>query len=168
MRYLIILMLVLVGCGQDLEVKTEDRMVEVQKEVFRSQDFEGFWYCENGSTLELMSDYQDRITFETISQSLISLNFDGGTGIHALLSDRDVVINNNKLVMAPRNVTYSSTSNDIERDGTTSNITGSRRTDIAVKLKTVNSLVINIKIYNASINGGITRVDANRTFNCTL
>lgn len=169
MKYLILAgLLIFSGCGKDVVVQTVEK--EVTKEVFLPQDFEGYWYCGNSSNVELIADYQDRITFETSGQSLNSLNPESLTefGTHPTIGERDLILNNGKLVINPRNYNYSSSTHDIEEDVSGSNITGNHRTDIKVELKTSKELTLEIKIWSGALNTNINEIIATRTFNCTL
>ena len=160
---IMISLLLLASCGKDYVHTTST----VEKEVYLAQDFEGFYSCDNYSQVELIVDYQDRVTFETTAQSLNSINPDNGTlGTHPTVSERDLVVNGDSLVISPRNYNYSSSTHDIEEDTGGSNITGQRRTDVSVKKTGENTIELKFVIFSGAINSNINYVDAERTLNC--
>lgn len=145
------------GCGKDVSLV----------ETFKAQDFEGFYYCDNNSTLELISDFSNRVTFESSGQSLNSVNpKNDSLGTHPTISDRDLIAVNNKLVMSPRNYNYNSSTHDLETDVRGSNITGNRRTDISLKLLTEHEIELTIDIFEGPVNGNVNSIVAKRLFNC--
>lgn len=162
MRKVLLLVLftaIAVSCGDDVQVFN-------QYSQLSSSDFEGFYECENGSRVELIADFADRITFETIGQSFNSVNPENGTlGTHPVIADRDVLILGNQLMLAPRDYNYTD-GNDIEEDNSGSNIRGRRRTDIKVSLLTERDLQVSFQIYDNRSNDNINGIAASRTFNC--
>jgi hypothetical protein len=156
------LLLLLVSCNDNEYLTVE------QVNVVESQEFEGFYYCDNSSQIELLVDFADRVTIETTGQSLNSINPKNGTlGTHPVIGDRDLLMNGNKLIINPRNYHYSSLSHDIEEDLSGNNITGHKRTDIEIS-KTDGGIQILIKIYAGAVNQNINNIIAERTINCTL
>lgn len=160
MKSLILASLVVLGltsCGK--EYVTTTQMV--------AQDFEGFYYCDNNSNIELVTDYNNSVIVESYGQSMNSVNPKNGTlGTHPTVSYRDLVINGNKLVIFPRNYNYSSSTHDIENDTTGSNITGNKRTDVLFQLNNDKSLKVEFTIYSNAVNSNINSVIAKRTFTC--
>lgn len=168
MKYLLLaLTLTLFSCGKDTtEVRIEEK--EVIKEVFVAQDFEGYWYCDNNSNVELLADYQDRITFDTAGQSLNSINPANSTlGTFPTVGERDLVVNGNKLVINPRNYNFDSSKHDIEKDAG-GDINGKKRVDLEVELINQSELKIKFTVYANSINSNINFIDVEREFNCSL
>lgn len=162
-------LILLASCGKEYVHTTSEVEVEVEKEVFIAQDFEGFYTCDNYSQVELIVDYQDRVTFETSGQSLNSINpKNGSLGTHPTVSERDLVVNDNSLVINPRNYNYSSSSHDIEEDLSGSNITGNKRTDISVTKVDDTTIKIKFVIFDGAVNSNINDVIAERELNCTL
>jgi len=158
--FMIIVTGLMSGCG-----KTEYNNVLVPTRM--AQDFEGLFYCENGSNVELIADYQDRVTFETSGQSLNSINPINSTlSTHPIISNRDVVVNGNKLVMFPVNVTYSSSTHDVEKDAG-GDINGKKRTDYSISLNEQDQLLIKITIYDNAINSNINSIIVEREFTCS-
>lgn len=167
-------LLVLVSCGNDevllqtVEKEVEVlKEVEVTKEVYKAQDFEGFYFCDNNSSLELLTDHNNRVTFDTYGQSMNSINPQNDTlGTHPVISERDVLIKGNRLIIPPKNYNYSSSTYDIEEDDTGSNITGKKRTDVIVEKSNDDSITVEFVIYSNAINQNINWIVANRKFTC--
>lgn len=162
----VVALVFVVGCGR------KDRVVEVEVEVEKivavAQDFEGTYLCDNNSYLELIADYKDRITFETSGQSMNSINPQNGTvGTHPVIGERDVVVvGGDRLLIAPRNYTYSSSTHDLENDLTGSNVTGSRRTDVEVKKVSDNKISVKFEIYSGAVNSNVNGIIITREFVC--
>ena len=91
---ILLFILMLSGCGKDYELQTIEHISEivVEREVVVPQEFEGYWYCENGSNVELLADFKNLISFETLGQYLISDNKDGSFGLHPKISLKDLII----------------------------------------------------------------------------
>lgn len=154
---LITLSLLLTSCGKEYVTSVE----------YKAQDFEGYYYCENNSTIELVTDYSNRVTIESTGQSLNSVNPQNNTlGTHPTISYRDLIINKDRLVIPQRNYNYSSSTYDLENDTTGSDITGSKRTDVNMKMLSSDHLEVNIKIYANAINSNINSIVLDRTFSC--
>ena len=152
------IILMFTSCGKEYVTTTE----------YKTQDFEGYYYCDNNSNIELVTDFNNSVTVDSFGQSLNSVNPQNNTiGTHPLISYRDLVINGNKLIISPRNYTYSSSTHDLENDVSGSNITGSKRTDVSMTLVSENVLSISIKIYSGAINTNINNIILNRTFTCS-
>jgi hypothetical protein len=172
---LIAFSLILIGCGKTkYKTQTNETIVEkeikveVEKEVMLEQDFEGYWICDNNSNVEILVDYNNRATFETTGQSINSVNPDNDTlGTFPVISERDVIINNQKLLIAPRNYTFNKNTHDIEKD-LGGDIDGSRRVDWSFVLKKHNKLHINVKVYDGAINNNINKIIVDRTIKCEL
>lgn len=163
MKKLILILLLLTGCGKDSYYHTKEYVPVVD-----AQDFEGYWYCDNNSNLELIADFKNRITFETIGQSLNTVNPSNDTlGTFPVISERDVLVNNNKLLINPRNYTFDKDTHDVEKD-TGGDIDGQKRVDLLIELKSKKKLNIKVKVYNDKINNNINSIVADREFNCSL
>jgi len=118
--------------------------------------FEGYWDLPNGGYLELFVTKDNR-AYIYGTQRIYSVNFDDGLALHPNISAgphfiRDSIVNGEYYT------TYSSTTHDLERDGTTSNITGSRKTVYTLKIQSDGKLRINLITYSSD---GLT-IDANR------
>lgn len=172
----LLLLLALVSCGSEeyiletVEVEKEVEVIkeiEVVKEVFIAQDFEGYYFCDNNSSIELLTDHNNRVTFDTTGQSMNSINPQNGTlGTHPTVGERDLLIKNNRLVINPRNYNYSSSTHDIENDTTGSNITGNKRTDLIVEKVDSETITVEYVIYSGAVNSNINSVIAKRKFTC--
>lgn len=147
-------------------VSCEDDVYNYHSELTSTQAFEGYFQCENNSSIELLTDFSGAVYFDTSGQNLNSINPENGTlGTHPVISDRDVLAYDNQLILKPRNYNYSSSTSDIEEDISGSNITNSRRTDLSFRLEE-DTLKIEISIYQNALNKNINSVVAFRTFTC--
>lgn len=157
---ILFILFLLAGCSEDIFNNTYAYPVSAEQ-------FEGYYRCDNNSTLELISDFADRVSFETSGQSLNSLNPQNNTlGTHPVVSERDLLVYGNSLLIAPRNYNYNSSTHDIEEDGSGSNITGNRRTDISVTRTHDSSLEVTFSIYQNSVNNNINSIVAYRELTC--
>jgi len=150
-------LVLLTSCGKDISVI----------ETFKTQDFEGFYFCDNQSSLELLVDFNNRVTFETSGQSLNTVNPVNDTlGTHPTIGERDLLMANNKLIVTPRNYNYNSATHDIEEDVGGSDINGNRRTDLEVVLVKEKEVNITISIFANAVNSNVNNVVVKRTINC--
>jgi len=158
MRVLIILLFILTGCGTDHHYDV----------IEQSQAFEGHYEFINSkgerSFLELSTDGNGNVTFESTGQSLNSINpKNNSTGTHPNITDRNVQPVNGKLILPSRNYNYSSSTHDIEEDDSGSNITGNHRTDITVEKVGYNKIKLTIQIWDGALNNNVNNIIANRT-----
>lgn len=158
---LLVLGLALIGCKNDMKETSSVIIVDNTK----AQAFEGNFGCKNGSFIELLQDSNGNITFETIGQSLNSVNPNNNTiGTHPTISDRNIAVINSS-VRVSRNYTYSSSTHDLEQDTNGSNITGSHRTDVRLQL-IKGGIKVSIDIWAGAVNSNINNIVAKRVFEC--
>lgn len=133
---------------------------------YKAQDFEGFYKCSNNSQVELIADFNNRVSFETYGQSLNSINPKNQTlATHPTVSEKDLLIVGNSLIINPRNYTYSSSTHDVEQDASGANITGNKRTDIKVT-RLESKINIEFIIYANANNSNINSITAQRVVEC--
>lgn len=159
-------LILLASCGKEYTHTTSE--IEVEKEVYVAQDFEGYWYCDNGSNVELLADHLDRITFDTTGQSLNLINPSNSTlGTFPVIGERDLSVNDGKLIINPRNYNFDNNKHDIEKDSG-GDINGKRRVDLTVTLTSASTLTIKFKVYAGAINSNINYIDVDRELTCSL
>ena len=161
---MLIAALSLLGCGDDAPVShtvTEyvDRVETV--ETIKVNAFEGYFECDNGGYLDMLSD-DNSVYLER--QLLISKNTDGSYGNFPSLSSSKLVLSGNTFRYM-ENANFSSTTNDIEEDGSNSNITGQHALNVTGEL-TGSKLVLKLKVYDGKINGNLNDIIVNRTIKC--
>lgn len=163
MKKLIILTiaaLFLSACGSDYHTIEK---VPVEVEVPVAQDFEGVFYFENGSQIELVAGYDGDVTILRSGQSLQSINPQNDTlGSHPTVSGEGFEVSNGKIFFFS-NANYTG-GNDLEEDVSGSNITGQKRTDYLIELLGDGRLQLTIKIYSDKINNNANYVVATRIF----
>lgn len=166
------LIVILTGCGTEEKtdkrstpyvVETEKEVnVEVEKEVtvevekVSPPSLAGYKLLPDGGYLELFETYDGRIyVFST--QLVFTRNLDGGLAKHpSFLAGPHVV--KDGVVTIQQNINYNATVNDVEKDGTCSNISGTRFTILTMRMVD-NKFTLNIKIYSAD---GLS-IDVDRT-----
>jgi len=120
-------------------------------------DFDAFWALPNGGYLELLLTDDNRVVLYG-TQRIYSVNFDGGLALHPTISAGPHYIRNG-MINGEYNANYSSTTNDLERDGSTSNISGVRKTVYNLRVQEDGRLRINLITYSTS---GLI-IEVNRT-----
>ena len=136
-------------------VETEIEVVEV--EPAQGISLQGYYYLPNGGYIELLEMDDGRILIYG-TQRIYTTNFDDGLALHPIISAGPHYVRGGR-INYEYNANYNSTTNDVERDETTSNISGSRKTICQLYLTDEDRLVINIKVFSSS---GLL-VDVNRT-----
>lgn len=148
----------------EVEKKVEVEVpVEVEKlvEVPVKQMFEGYWYLQNGGTLEIIVGSDDRITLVTSGQNIQSINPKNGTHAgHPHMSGSQLRVVNGEIRFF-KDLTYNS-NHDVEEDISGANITGKKRTDFTISEKD-GRLIIQIKIYSGASNSNPNNIVAKRT-----
>jgi len=119
-------------------------------------EFKGYWVLPNGGYLELLTTSDNRVYIYG-TQRIYSVNYDGGLALHPNISAGPHYIRSGKVV-GEYNANYSSSTNDVERDGSTSNITGIRRTVYIIEVLSDGRLQLTLTVYSTTGLG----VDANR------
>ncbi|RLG45049.1 MAG: hypothetical protein DRN81_02980 [Thermoproteota archaeon] len=119
-------------------------------------DFEGYWVLPNGGYIELIENADQRVLIYG-SQRILSTNYDGGLAIHPPITAGPHFVRST-VISGIYNYTYSSSTHDLERDGETGNITGTRLTKYTLSIVD-GKLVIELIIYSSNGHG----VEATRT-----
>ena len=162
MKNLIILLSLtfsLVGCEQEGSVQV---IKEVRTE-YQAQDFEGFYYFENNSQIELVASYDGDVSLLKAGQFLQSENpSDGSLASHPVLQLENLAINNGKITQI-QDVSYVA-GNVLKADTGGAAISGSRRTDFVFELDSSRKLKLTIKVYSGPLNNLASTVVATRVF----
>lgn len=163
MKFLLLLSLLLVtSCGDDI---VNNPSHEIIKYIEEPQEFEGVWYFNYGSKIELIVDEEGDVLVSPYGQVLNSINpKDGSLGTHPVINfvSAPLPVINNELRLY-QNYNYTS-GGDIEEDVSGSNITGNRATDIRIYLLDDGRLRIKINVYDDAVNNNINSIIATRTF----
>ena len=170
MKYLTLIgLLVLVGCGSDVEyvkyvdrVKTEyvDRVETETEYVPVAQEFEGIYYFDNGGYLEIIMGADSELTLMREGQYLQCVNPHNDTICsHPVIYMTGLEVQDGKLQWS-QNINYV-TGNAMLDDVRGRSITGSRRVDFMLQMVDDN-LQLTVNIYNAAMNQGATTVVAQR------
>jgi len=158
--FAMILMLV-TSCGDD---KTYYNNIE--KEVVVAQEFEGVFFLNNNSMLELVASEDNEVSILRTGYTLTSINPKNQTlGMHPVVTQENLEIHNGKLFFS-LNVNYGSDGSlyDLEEDENGNNITGTRRTDYTFSMLEDGNIKLHIQIYANSISHNINWVVASRWF----
>lgn len=113
-----------------------------------SERFHNTWDLPNGGNIELIGMPDGRV-YPYGGQYIRTINFDKGGALHPNLTATPQMISNNR-IKHEYNMNYSSTTNDVEVDDSTSNITGSRRTITIFSLTDDDKLKIRIQIFDSA------------------
>lgn len=160
---MVILGMICNSCGPLYKTQTP---ITVEKEVIKeknvevNQQFEGVFFLENNSTLELLSDFENKVTIDTRIQVMTSENPQNGTfGEHPRITGTDLLVKDGK-VRWTLNVNYT-TGNDIEEDASGANIVGQKRTDYLIEFIN-DKLRVTVSIWNDKINNNANNIIAKR------
>jgi hypothetical protein len=145
MKYTIILILLLiVGCGKNKYIHTETKDVKTEYRTnFIKQDYEGLYYFDNNSCMEIIVNYNNEISIIKENQTLISFNNDNTLAIHPIIYISNVNIVNNKIKWT-QNIKYT-VSNSI-KDNTDNIIIGTKRTSFTLELLNFGYIKLTIEI----------------------
>jgi len=150
-------LLLLMSCGSDYHYAPDI----VNAPVIYDQVFEGVYYFDNGGYLEIIQGEDNELTLVREGQSIQSINPKNGTlGSHPAIyySGLEVI---NGVARFFMNVSYSSSTYDLEEDVSGRDITGVRRTDFELEM-VGDHLQLTIKIYDGAINSNVNGVIATR------
>jgi len=123
----------------------------------RQTNFAGYYIFPNGGYIELLQTEDERVIIYS-TQRIYSVNYDMNLALHPNLPGGPHFIRN-KVVSGEYNTNYNSDTNDLERDGTTSNITDNRKTKYTISIQEDKKLRINLIVYD---DDGLV-IEANRT-----
>jgi len=145
MKYTIILILLLiVGCGKNKYIHTETKDVKIEYRTnFIKQDYEGLYYFDNNSCMEIIVNYNNEISIIKENQTLISFNNDNTLAIHPIIYISNVNSVNNKIKWT-QNIKYTA-SNSI-KDNTDNIIIGTKRTSFTLELLNFGYIKLTIEI----------------------
>jgi len=162
-KLLFVMSLVLfIGCGKDSVVVKEKL---VYKDVVVAQEFEGSFFMNGNSFIELVASSDNEVTILRTNQMLTSLNPKSVTyGNHPPITIENLEIHNGKLSFS-KDVNYS-TANvyDLEEDVNGNDIIGVHRTDYLFYKLTDGRLQLRVSIFQGRTNHNINNVVARRYF----
>ena len=150
-------MLLITSCGKNYVTKEVVIQKEVQQVV---QEFEGAYFLENGSIIELITDSSGDVTIKRFGQQVLSENPQNGTiAEHPKIVGESIQVFNGQLAWS-KNVKYNS-GHDVEEDISGNNINGVKKTDYNIKFEN-KKLVLSITIWNNKSKNNINKVIAKR------
>lgn len=164
-KWVVILSFLLVGCGTT-DYQTFVKEVEAPVE----ETVEGLYYFQEESSnqisgaLGITIDYQGRIDVEEV-ETFRSTNFNGSFGTHPRVGFSNVTELQDGLIVFAGDVNYSA-NNDLEEDGTTSNLASGRHYTVYTLSKDETGLTLKIQIHDGytGSSGGINDIVIERTF----
>lgn len=113
----------------DLGDKNDENDVEEKEDII---SLEGYYRMPYGGEFELTKLNDGRYRIEM--QYIYSRNYDGGFAYHPSVHVGPHAPRANGTIVYVQNHNYSNTTHDIERDGSTSNVTGTRRTEYIFRI----------------------------------
>lgn len=112
------------------------------------QTWTGFYVLDNGGYVELLQLDDGRVQLYG-TQRLYSVNFDDDLALHPNLPAGPHILKTSDNIFGEYNTNYDASTNDLERDDTTTNITGTRKT--VYNISFVDGLLnIHIMIYSSN------------------
>lgn len=156
----------LVGCGEDTKYIKEivEVPVDVPVEVVVPQDFEGAYFMNNDSYIELTTSYDDDVIVETSNQLLVSKNPQNNTyAFHPTISGRYQIVNGE--LFFSRDVDYKDANQyDIEEDDSGADITGQHYTTFRFQQLNDGRIKLTISIYSGTKYDNLNYRIAKRVF----
>jgi len=155
MKMLLLALLFLVGCGQ--EVMVDHR----SSTTYLDQPFEGVYYFDYGGYLEIIVSEDNELTILRENQSLQSVNPQNNTiGSHPSIYYSGLEVKNG-IARFSTNVNYGVDTYDLEGDTSGADIESNHRTDYEFKMSG-DKLQITIRIYEGTTNTNLNYVIAER------
>ena len=149
--------LLFVSCGKE---RVNERLVVVDA---KAQDFEGVFYFDHGSVLELVQASDGDVSILSQGQLLTSVNPQNDTfAQHPVISRTNQEVVNGKIAFSV-NLNYTS-GQDVEQDVSGANITGQKRTDVLIELIEEGRIRIKFTIYSDQLNANANYIIATRIF----
>lgn len=149
--------LVLASCGKE---RVNERLVVVDA---KAQDFEGVFYFDHGSIIELVQSADGDVSILRQGQLLTSVNPQNDTfAQHPAISRTNEEVVGGKIAFT-LNLNYTS-GQDVEQDVSGANITGKKRTDVLIELIEEGRIRIKLTIYSDQLNANANYVVATRIF----
>lgn len=151
------------------EIEKPSETIIVEKTKYKSQDFEGFYYCDNQSQLELLADSNNAVELETTSQTIVSLNpNDSSFGTMPLFSFKRVsILNDTQVIPNLKDYTYN-VSYSLKEDDSDTILTGKHATSIIFEKIDDRKVNLHIKVYSGQVKSSIGKVIVNRVIGCAL
>lgn len=158
---LALLGLALFSCGKNHD--SQIVYVPIDREVKVAQEFEGVFYFDNGSSIELVAAADTDVSILREGQLLTSVNPKNDTfAQHPVFSKNNVEIQNGSLHLS-MDLNYTD-GNDLEEDVSGSNIRGRRRTDISIEKRVDGGIRLTFTIYSDKLNSNANYIVAVRVF----
>ena len=149
--------LLLTSCGKE---RVNERLVVVDA---KAQDFEGVFYFDHGSIIELVQSADGDVSILSQGQLLTSVNPQNDTfAQHPVISRTNEEVVNGKIAFT-LNLNYTS-GQDVEQDVSGGNITGKKRTDVLIELIEEGRIRIKLTIYSDQLNANANYIVATRIF----
>lgn len=161
MKKLLVCLLLITACGKhDLsKYRILEKEIEVEKLVPVKQDFEGVYYFDNGSSIELVVSADGEVTILRDRYNLVfknKLNSDYGTFPVVVKENLEP---GNESIRFSVDVNFGSSSQyDLERDDTGSNITGTHKVDFVIAKQSDGKIKLTITVYEGRINNNLNKV----------
>ena len=160
--FLLIAISLLTACGTERVVTRDVPGPEVEVEVDPidyAEEMAGYYQLPSGGYIELTALNDGRVRIEL--QQILTVNKDKGLAYHPSISAGPHVLRADGSLYYVGNLSYSSTTHDVEKDGSTSNISGSKRTEVKVQLNDEGYLEINIIVKDGT--SVVSNILVNRT-----
>ena len=149
---------VIVEVEKPIEIEVE---VEVEKPIL--QDWEGIYYLDNGSLIEILMGINGDLFIVDDNQVLLSINPNNDTfATHPIIRKSKLQVIGNTAKWT-QNVNYSD-GNDLEEDVNGSNIRGVKKTNFKFELSENGNITLTIEIYSDKINNNSNWIVATRVF----
>ena len=144
---LLISMLGLLGCGDTVNnTYVSEQQPPVASDVV---DYSGFYYLENNSFIEIVK-LSDGAYQAVNDNRLLTVNTNSSSALHPKLPTTPTYLKGGVLLFA-YTASYNAANNNVQQDGTTTQLSGSRYTEVIVS-KVNGSLVVDVAVYSATGN----------------
>ena len=119
------------GCVNNGDTNNNTVIDDNNEEDVEEIDLSGYYEMPFGGFFELIKLNDGR--YWIYQQQIFSQNYDGGIAYHPSMSVGPHVLQANGTIRYAQNHNYSDATHDIEKDGSSSNVTGVRRTEYVLR-----------------------------------
>lgn len=120
-----------------------------------TQQYEGVYFLENGGTIEIIADSENKLHIVKRGQIVNTVNPKNNTlGTLPKLRSNDAVVEGKTLKLKTRTVNFKD-GHDIEQDSNGANIRGRRAFESSITFLEDGKLKINVKIYQGTVRGNL-------------